>query len=70
MSMNADNLVGLRCHGGFYTGVISHLHWQLVPNRSIYMNIPRIGRVKTIWDRLLLKLKLTFDGLVTSKKVL
>ena len=33
------------------------------------MNIPRIGRVMNIWDELFFKLRVSFDGLVTSKKV-
>ena len=36
---------------------------------SVYLNIPIIGRVITIWDELFCKLRVSFDGLVTSKKV-
>ena len=34
------------------------------------MNILIIGRVITIWDKLFFKLKVSFDALVTRKKVL
>ena len=33
------------------------------------MNIPRMGRVITIWDELFCKLRVSVDGLVTRKKV-
>ena len=69
MSMSDDKFAGLRCHGGFYTGVIIHCHWQWVSKGSVYLNIPGIGRVITIWDEVLWKLRVYFDGLVTSKKV-
>ena len=36
----------------------------------MYLNIPIIGRVITIWDELFCKLRLSIDGLVTRKKVL
>ena len=36
---------------------------------SVYLNIPRIGRMITIWDEVLFKLRVSFDGLVTRKKV-
>ena len=34
MSMSAKNLVDLRCNGGFYTGVISHWHYQWMSKGS------------------------------------
>ena len=34
------------------------------------MIIPRIGRVIMIWDEVLFKLRVYFDGLVIRKKVL
>ena len=37
---------------------------------SVYLKIPRIGRVITIWDELFFKLRVSFDGLVRRKKVL
>ena len=33
------------------------------------MNIPIIGRVITIWDKVFCKLRVPFDGLVTRKNV-
>ena len=36
----------------------------------IYLNIPRIGRVITIGDEVFFKLRVSFDGLVSRKKVL
>ena len=69
MSMSADNLVGLRFHGGFYTGVISHYHYQQVSKGSVNMKIPIIGRVIMICDEVLYKLRVSFDGMVTSKNV-
>ena len=35
---------------------------------SIYLKIPRIGRVITIWDEVLFKLIVYFDVLVSRKK--
>ena len=37
---------------------------------SVYMNTPIIGKVITIWDKVFFKLRVPFDGLVTSKKLL
>ena len=37
---------------------------------SVYLNISRIGRVITIWDEVLFKTRVSFDGLLTRKKVL
>ena len=34
------------------------------------VSIPRIGRVITIWYKVLFKLRVSFDGLVSRKKVL
>ena len=48
MSMGAGNIVGLKCHGGFYTDVIGNCQYQLVSKGSVYLNIPIIGRVLTI----------------------
>ena len=36
----------------------------------VYPNIPIIGMVIPIWDKLICKLRVSFDGLVTRKKVL
>ena len=37
--------------------------------RIVYLDIPGIGRVITIWDEVLSKLRVSFDGLVTRKEV-
>ena len=37
---------------------------------SVYLNIPIIGSVITIWDKVFCKLRVSFDGLVSSNKVL
>ena len=67
--MSVDNIVGLMFHGIFYTGVISHCHYYWVSNGSVYMNIPGIGRVITIWDKVFCKLRIVVDGLVRRKRV-
>ena len=36
---------------------------------SLYLDIPVIGRVITLWDEVFCKLRVSIDGLVTSKKV-
>ena len=36
---------------------------------SVYLNIPGIGRVIAIRDKVLFKLRVSFDGLVIRKKV-
>ena len=51
-------------YGRFYTGVLSHCHQQLVYKLSVVLNIPIIGRLITIWDEVLFKLMVYFDGLV------
>ena len=37
---------------------------------SVYLNIPRIVRVITIWAEILFKIIMSFDELVSRKKVL
>ena len=37
---------------------------------SVYLDIPGIGRVIKIWDEVFCKLRVSFDGLVTSKEEL
>ena len=54
----------------FYTGVNSHFHLQCVSKVSIYLNIPIIGRVITIWDELFFILRVSFYELVRNNKVL
>ena len=35
----------------------------------VYLDIPGIGRVIAIWDGVSFKLRVSFDGMVTSKDV-
>ena len=67
--MSVYNLVGLKCHGIFYTGVISHFCHQCLSKEVVDLRITRIVRVITIWDKLFFKLRVSFYGLVSSKKV-
>ena len=36
---------------------------------SVYLEIPGIGRVITIWDEVFCKLRVYFDGLVNRKDI-
>ena len=36
---------------------------------SVYLDIPVIGRVIAIWDEVLFKLRVYFDGLVDRKEI-
>ena len=38
-------------------------------NVIVYLDIPGIGRVIAIWDEVFVKLRFSFDGLVTRKEV-
>ena len=69
MSINVYNLLGLRCHGIFFTGVMSQFHQQWVSKGSVGLIIPIIGRVITMWDGVFFKLRVSFDGLVRRNKV-
>ena len=40
-----------------------------MPKGILYLNIPIIGRVITIWDELFYKIIVSFYGLITRKKV-
>ena len=70
MSMGVDKLVGLRFHGGFYTGIIFKGQQKGVDKKILGMRIPRIGRMIMIWEKVVLKIRVFSDGLVISKKVL
>ena len=39
-------------------------------NGSVYLEIPRLGRVFAIWDKVFFKINVSFDGLVIRKEVL
>ena len=69
MSVSVYNLVDLMFQGWFYTGVISQYHQLWVSKGSVGLWIPRIGRVIMIWDEVLFKIRVSFDGLVIRKKV-
>ena len=68
--MSVENLVGQSWHGKIYTGIISQYHQQWVSKGSIGLWIPIIGRVIAIWDKLSLKIRVYFYGMVSRKKVL
>ena len=70
MRMGVDNLIGLRCHGVFYTGFICKVHKNGVSKVILGICIPRLWRNRTMWDKVLLKLRLSFDVLLSRKKVL
>ena len=38
-------------------------------NGSVYLDIPGIGRVIAVWDKVFFKLRVSFDGLVIRKEV-
>ena len=69
ISMGVENLVGLRCHGGFCKGVIFQGHKKVVAKVIIDLLIPIIGRVRTIWGEVFLKIIVSFDELVSSNNV-
>ena len=50
MSIYGDNLVGMRCHVGFDTGVIFQSHQKGVPKVILYMCNLIIVRVGIIWN--------------------
>ena len=69
MSMGVYNLVGMRLYGIFYTGVISQCYQNLVSKGRVGLFIPRIGRLIMIWDEVLFKLRVSFDGMLIRKEV-
>ena len=69
MGMGVDELVGLRCHEGFHTGIMCQGHQNGVSKGVVVLYIPRIGSVRTVWDEIFLNLRVSFDGLVIRKKV-
>ena len=36
---------------------------------SLYLDIPGVGRVFAIWDKVFFKIRVSFDGLVISKDI-
>ena len=70
MSMGVDKFVGLRCHGLYYTGSIYQGHKKGVAKVIVGICIPRLWSKRKIWDKVLLKLRVSFDVLVSRKKVL
>ena len=68
--MGVDKLVGLRCHGVFYTGYIFKGHKKGVAKVIVGICIQRLSRKRIILDKVLLKLRVSFDVLVSIKKVL
>ena len=70
MIMRVDSLVGLRFHGVFYTGFVCQVHKKGVAKVIVGIFIPRLWRKRTIWDKGLLKLRVSFDVMVSRKQVL
>ena len=70
MSMGVDKLVGLRCHWVFYTCFICKGYKNGVEKVIVGICIPRLWRKRTIRDKLFLKLRVSFDVLVSRNKVL
>ena len=70
MSMGVDKLVGLRCHGVFYTGFICKGYIKGVAKVIVDVCIPILWTMRKIWDDVLVKLRVSFDVLVSRKKVL
>ena len=68
--MRVDNLVGLRCHGLFYTGLICNGNRKQVFKLIVCLWIPRKVRVRRIWHKVFFKLGVSFDELVSRKKIL
>ena len=70
MSMGIDKIVWLRCYGGFYTGVICQGHQKVVAKEIVGLYILKIGRARTIWGKVLYKLRVYFGGMVSMNKIL
>ena len=69
MRISIAELVGLRLHGIFYTSSISHFHQHSVSKGVVGLGIPIIVRMIKIWDKILFKLRVSFDGLVSRNKL-
>ena len=69
MSTSSYNLVGLIFRGIFYMGFISHCRQQSLSKGSVCLTIPIIVRFITIWYEVFFKLILSFDVLVSMKKI-
>ena len=62
--MGDDNIVGLRCHGIFYEVFICQRHKNRVTEGIICKIITIVGRVRTVWHTLFIKIIVLFDFLV------
>ena len=69
MIIGGDNRVCLRCHGRVDTVVVFQFHQKVVSNGNLCLCIPIIGRLRTIWYKLLVKLRLLFNGLLFRKEI-
>ena len=69
MIMDVDRLICLMCHCGFYTGTNYQGHQKGVSKGIVGLYITRIGRARKIWEELFLKIRVSFDVLVSSNKV-
>ena len=70
LSMGIDKLLGLMCHLVFYTGFICKGHKKVVDEVIVGVCIPRLWRKRTIKGKVLLKLRVSFDVMVSRNKVL
>ena len=69
MSVSDENLVGLKLHGIFDTGVIFQSHQNVLTKGSSYLFITIVLRFRTIWHEVFVKLRVSFDVLICRKEV-
>ena len=69
MRICGENLVGLRCHEGFDTGVIFQGHQKGLSKVGVCLGIIVIVRLRKIWHEALFKLGVLFDGMLSRKGV-
>ena len=68
--MGVDNLVGITCHGVIYTVSIYQVHKKGVAKVIVHIFITILWRKRTMWDKVLLEPRVSFDVLIIRKKVL
>ena len=69
LSMDVNNLVGMRLHGGFYKDVIFQGLQKVFSKVIVCLWLIRIGRESMIRHEVLLKLRVSFCGMVISKEI-
>ena len=70
MILGCDNLLWLRCHGGLDSDVIFQGLQKEVTKGSLFLFVSIIVRLRTIWNEVLVKLGVSFDGILISKVLL